>query len=193
MRLQQLTALVLGLGLISLFGCERQEGSKSTGYRDPKKEPKTDAPQASSVQSFLTNIAECNLAETGAGKTAKERANSPEVRKFAQQMLDDHGRVDSELSDLARRTGVTLPEQAGDAHRKELARLSEADGAEFDRRYVAMILGDHVNGLAMLQEKARLATDKDVRDFAERTLSRCQGHLKTARDLSAQLGPPSAD
>jgi putative membrane protein len=109
-------------------------------------------------------------------------------------MLDDHGKVNTEISDLAKQKGVTLPDRENEVHHRELARLKEAGGLDVDRRYVAIILGDHEKGVAMLQDNATHATDAEVRDFAQNAWPRCQGHLKTARELSGKLGgPPTAD
>jgi putative membrane protein len=194
MRIQTVAVLVAGLALIGLPGCERREAGPTGKVGDQKTDAKAGPAQLSSDEAFLTNIGECNLAETTAAKTALERASNPEVKKFAQKMLDDHGKVDSEAAALARTKGMTLPERPSDAHQKELNRLTESSGADFDRRYVAIIISDHVKGLPMLEETARTSTDPEIRAFAVKALPRCEAHLKTARELSGKLGgPPTAD
>ncbi|HVE40307.1 MAG TPA: DUF4142 domain-containing protein [Planctomycetota bacterium] len=193
MRTPAWAVLIAGLLLVSIPGCERREGDRKTGQRDQKKDQKTGL-TAISTESFLMQIAECNLAETAAAKEAQERASNSEVRKFAQQMLGDHAKVESELSDLARRKGITLPDRENELHHRELTRLKEAGGVDVDRRYVAMVLGDHEKGVAMLQDNSTGAKDPEVRDFAQNAWPRCQGHLRTARELSGKLGgPPTAD
>jgi putative membrane protein len=193
MRIHPMSALIAAVLLVPEVGCERRGGDRTSSKHDQKKDQKSGL-SAISTESFLSQIAECNLAETAAAKEALERASNSDVRKFAQQMIDDHDKVDKELSDLSRRKGLALPDRENEFHHRELARLKEAGGVDVDRRYVAMVLGDHEKGVALLQDNATSAKDPEVRDFAQNAWPRCQGHLKTAQDLSGKLGsPPSAD
>ena len=194
MRTQLLASLVVGLGLTSFLGCENREGER-TGEKGAKK-TESGAPAAldSSDQSFVTTATKANLAEIETGRIATERASNPEVKKFGQRMIDDHGKANAQLSALAQKKGWSVPEQADDEHRKRAAELAELSGADFDRKYVGMAVKDHLKAVALFEEQAKFAKDPDLRSFAEKTTPVLQGHLKMARDLAEKVGaPPSAD
>jgi putative membrane protein len=203
MRIKTLTAALLGLGLISLFGCDQREENRTgkrdqkkdqTGYRDQKTEPGAATPMEASDQTFVTSAAQANLAEVATGRLATERASHPDVKKFAQQMIDDHGKANRELSAIAGKKGFTVPEEPDEAQKQMATHLGEQSGAEFDRKYVGMMVKDHVKAVALFEENAKLAKDADLRGFAEKTLPDLKAHLKMARNLSGKLGgPPTAD
>ena len=57
---------------------------------------------------FITKAAESSEKEGAIAQLAAERASSPDVRSFAQQLSSDHQKMHRELQQLAQRKGVTL-------------------------------------------------------------------------------------
>lgn len=62
---------------------------------------------------FALEAAHSGMAEVDLGILAAERAASPEVKQFAQRMIDDHTRAGDELKALASIKSLTLPASAG--------------------------------------------------------------------------------
>ena len=48
-------------------------------------------------QDFVTKAAQGGLAEVELGTIAEDRASAADVKKFGQQMVDDHGKANDEL------------------------------------------------------------------------------------------------
>lgn len=97
---------------------------------------KVDDPQIASI------VVTANQVDIDAGKVAAERATDPDVRKFAQQMVTDHTRVNQAAVDLA--TTLKLTPQDNPTSRslkadgdKHVAALKTLSGAAFDRAYLA--------------------------------------------------------
>jgi putative membrane protein len=67
------------------------------------------APVSKGDVKMMRDMAHSNLAEIETGKLALEKSQSPEVKKFAQQMIDDHTQAQTELQKLAQTKGVELP------------------------------------------------------------------------------------
>ena len=59
---------------------------------------------------FLKQAARNGLAEVEGSKLAVGKASNTQVKGFAQQMVDDHGKAHEELKALAATKGVELPE-----------------------------------------------------------------------------------
>jgi putative membrane protein len=192
MRIRVLTAVTLSLGLLSQFACDQKEGDRSSTSRNHQTGTAETA-AASSDQAFVTSAAQANLAEIDAGRIATARSSSSDVKMFAQHMIDDHSKANKDLTDLARRKGLTVPEVTDDAHVKDLASLAQLSGADFDKKYASMMVDDHGKAVSLFEETARSAKDKDLRAFAQKLAPRLREHLQMARDLSGKLGAPSAD
>ncbi len=66
-------------------------------------------PPAPSV--FVKKAALGGMTEVEAGKVALSKSQDPAIRDFAQRMVTDHGKANSELESLAMRKGLTPPKQ----------------------------------------------------------------------------------
>lgn len=139
-------------------------------------------------QFFMVTAAQMNLAEIEAGQLAAERARNPAVRQYAQRMVQSHTRANQELMQLAQQKGITLPDRPDEAHVQLVAHLSELQGDAFDSEYMSAMTGDHAKALSMFQDKAKLATDPEVRAYAERTATGLHHHLTMAKSLNESLG-----
>ncbi len=75
--------------------------------------PTTDAANASapanSDNEVVIKLAHGGMMEVELGKLAVEKAASDSVKQFAQRMIDDHSKANTELSELASQKGITLP------------------------------------------------------------------------------------
>ncbi len=58
---------------------------------------------------FMMEAARGGMAEVELSKLATTKAQNPEVKKFAQQMIQDHTNANTELKQLAGKKNVTLP------------------------------------------------------------------------------------
>ncbi|WP_233210954.1 DUF4142 domain-containing protein, partial [Pseudoxanthomonas sp. KAs_5_3] len=67
------------------------------------------------------------------------RASSPEVRGYAQMLVDHHTRVNNELRALVRDQGMRLPGVLPRGKYAKLDRLASASGDEFDRTYIRLV------------------------------------------------------
>jgi predicted outer membrane protein len=86
---------------------------------------------------FFREIGEANLAEVQAGKLGQQKASSEEVKKFAQHMVDDHGKMVDEQQSMAKSKGVEAPKQPGKDQQAAMKKLQAAKGESFDTAFVA--------------------------------------------------------
>lgn len=137
---------------------------------------------------FLISAAQSGLTEIEGSRIALESDPSPEVRAFAQKMIDEHTRANEELRQLADRKGFTLPDEPSVAQRAELVALRALSGGPMNRAYAARI-GEaaHENAVELFQRAASEAQDADIRAYAEKMLPKLQEHLKMARELREKV------
>jgi putative membrane protein len=132
---------------------------------------------------FMHKAARAGLAEVELGRLALDRSNDNEIRGFAQRMIDDHSRANSELRDLAAHERVTLPNGVTKAQLAAFNRLRRLRGNAFDRAFMDQMNVDHDQAVNLFRTQARYGRDTDVRQWADRTLPTLQHHRQMARDL----------
>jgi putative membrane protein len=142
---------------------------------------------ADSDPDFMKEAAMGGMAEVELGKLASTKATNAEVKKFAQMMVTDHSKANTELKTLAARKGVELPTDLDSSHRSAMESLRGKTGAEFDKDYVASMVDDHEATVASFENKAKNAADPDVKAFAEKSLPTLRKHLDEIKAIQGKL------
>lgn len=136
---------------------------------------------------FFIQLAEFDLAEIASAQQVLRSSKDPEVRRFAQQILDSHSVSLSELSDLAARKHVELPSLPSATHRKLMARMDELSAAEISTFYLAKSgVDDHRDALGLLKRITTYAEDTDLKTLAEKLVPEVEAHLGMAQTLATR-------
>lgn len=85
-------------------------------------------------QTFVSEASATGVAEIEAGKMALEKSTAADVKVFAKQMIDDHGKVNAELRSLAERKKLEVEDDASLTD-KAKATLLDLRDASFDPAY----------------------------------------------------------
>jgi putative membrane protein len=152
--------------------------------------PHTDpaAGSATADTAFVKKAADGGLAEVAMAKLAQEKAESAEVKAYAQKLEKDHTQANTELKQVASQKNITLPTAPSKMHQAKHDKLSKLSGAAFDKAYVAAMLEDHQKDVREFQREASSGTDSDVKAFAAKTLPTLKDHLQEVQDLSKTMG-----
>jgi putative membrane protein len=140
--------------------------------------------KAMSDQHFVTDIANVNMAEVELGRLATDKASNDQVKKFGQQMADDHTKAGDELKTLAQQKNVTLPTELDAKHKALRDRLTKMSGEGFDRAYMQAMVSGHRQALNTFRMEAKSGKDPEIKQWAEKTLPTIEAHLKQAQEVS---------
>ena len=146
-----------------------------------------------SDSAFVNEAAIGGMAEVELGKLASTKAANAEVKKFGQLMSTDHAKIDEELKALAKKKNWTLPTELDSSHKSTIDSLKSKSGADFDADYVDEMLDDHEADVKAFQDKAKNATDPDLKAFAEKTLPTLQKHLDAIKAIQAKMSSAPAN
>jgi putative membrane protein len=136
-------------------------------------------------RTFMKKAAAGGLAEVELGQLATQKASSPEVKQFGQRMVDDHSKANDQLKQIASQKGVALPDKLDAKDAATKARLEKLSGEEFDRAYMKDMVADHTKDVTEFRTEARNGRDPEVKNFASRTATTIEDHLKQAKSISA--------
>ena len=142
---------------------------------------------ADETKDFLTEAAQGGIAEVELGKMAVNKAASPDVKKFAQMMVDDHTKANTELKELAQKKGIQVPAETDSSHKSTMEDLRNLVGADFDKEYVEDMYDDHKHDVAEFEEQSENASDPDVKAFAAKTLPTLRKHLEAIEAIRSKM------
>ena len=177
-------ALIAFVGSPSAQEAKKEPSAKKE--QTAKKDQKKGALQGNDAK-MAREVAQADMAEVAAGKLGASKAQSDEVKKFAQHMVDDHGKHLGELRKMAKAKGVQLPSAPAKKHQDALKKLEQASGAGFDKAFMAQMVKDHEDALKLVQSTAKNAKDKELKADAEKTAPVIEKHLEMAKSIASSL------
>ncbi|MDB5790628.1 MAG: hypothetical protein JWQ80_652 [Massilia sp.] len=137
----------------------------------------------------IMDMAMVNMAEIEMGKLAQSKSQNPEVKTFAQQMIDDHTKGLAEVQGVAQAKGMTLPTELDAKHKAMSNRLSKLTGEKFDREYMKVGgVAAHKEAHALLQKNQKAAKDPDVQALVTKMMPVVEQHLKSAQQMPTAKG-----
>ena len=148
-------------------------------------------PLAGPDTQFVAKAIQDGMAEVELGRTAEKKASSPEVKRFAERMVKDHGAANQKLEALAKKHKIeakgtygTPPLKPDEEAKSEKADLSKLSGKEFDQAYAREMVQDHEKAVSLFQDEAKNGKDKEVSQLAGSLLPTLEEHLKMAQGLA---------
>ncbi len=105
-------------------------------------------------QKFVDRAAEGNMAEIQLSQLAVQRAQDPQIKQFAQTMVDEHTKALDQLKQVAGNEGLQVPSQLDKKDQKLQDKLSNLSGANFDKAYVNAMVKSHKRVEGLLSKEA---------------------------------------
>ncbi len=156
--------------------------------------PQTAAASARTVSfshrdsAFLKDAAQGGMDEVKLGELAQQNAASDRVRKYGQRLMADHNKMGEDVKILASSRNVSLPSGIGLMDKASYHMLAAKKGTEFDKAYISAMIKDHETDIAAFRKEANEGNDEGVKNFAFKSLSTLEDHLKMAQDIGRELG-----
>jgi putative membrane protein len=155
--------------------------------------PAMAAKQVSSQQgmNFIKEAAAGGMAEVEFSQLAKKSENA-EVKRFAEWMVQDHTKANTELAGIAKELDVEVSKTLDADHQKVRDQLRSLRGKAFDQRYMQVMVEDHEQAAKLFRQEADTGHDDQLKQFAQKTLPTIEEHRKMALDLSRRLSETAA-
>ena len=201
---------VLALSLPALRADDKDKDKGGTGAASTT-EPGKAGQLSSTDEKFIKDACKGGKMEVQMGQLGVQKAQSDQVKQYAQKLIDDHTKANGELKQLASSKGLTFPdsdkvagtdasdrtharegEAAEGKEHAELKKLETLSGTDFDRQFVRMAVDDHVKDIKEFEKASQKADDTELRAFAQKTLPTLREHLQSARSLQSTVGGAGA-
>lgn len=139
-----------------------------------------------SARDFFKKAHESNTKEVEISRLAETKAQSPEVKDLARQMVRAHEQLGTKMQSTASDLGVAMPQSASSD--KEQQKFQKASGKEFDKQYVKWLVDEHKKDISSFEKEADKAdANPTIRGFAIDALPKLRHHLMMAQQIQQTL------
>jgi putative membrane protein len=172
--------LVVALMICGLAACVRDQGVEAA---------REDQPPAVSPaeQDFMMKATQAHLSEVGMARVALQKSGNGDVKDFANMIENDHSQALEDLTELMREKNMPQQRTIAQQTQQDIDRMAGLTGAEFDREFVNMMVGDHQKTVELFQDQQAIAQNPDVKDYVGDLLPELEMHLDKARRLQSKL------
>ncbi len=148
------------------------------------------AAPAPTASDFVTHAEIGGQMEVQAGQIAADKAQTPEVKKFGERMVQDHTELGKKLDDaIAKSNNQALPKKVplDQAAQTSLKEFQSASASNFDRVYIDAMVAAHKKDIAEFESYARSGDDPVIRTAAQKALPVLKMHLAMAEKIQKKL------
>jgi putative membrane protein len=141
-------------------------------------------PGSRATRDYVQAAGNSDAFEIAEAETALNESKDPDVRRFAQQMIQEHTRTSQALQDATARAGLKPPPKTVGADQAPLlGALQGLRGPDFDRAYWKHQALGHRSALTETQKYATTGDNPAVRQAAQAALPIIQAHLQMAERM----------
>jgi len=146
--------------------------------------------QPAPAQDFVNGAAQSDAYEIAAGELALTQSADPEVKRFAQQMIQDHRKTSADLAQAAAAASLAPPPPVvGGDQARMLSALQSQKGPDLDRSFWTQQVNAHTAALVTQQDYVAKGTEPHLRALAQAAAPLIQRHLEMARRAAAAAPP----
>jgi putative membrane protein len=129
-----------------------------------------------------------NQDEIAAGKLAQQKGQSADIKKYGQQLVEDHTKSDAEVKAAAQKAGISPSDSALTKHDREMMRtdknkmeqIKKMSGAEFDKTFAQVLAKDHDHMISMLRDHKEDLKSPELKQLVDSTIPVLEQHKDMA-------------
>jgi len=133
-------------------------------------------------------VAEVSLSEIGL-----KRASDPELKKFSQQMIDEHTKLNHDLTALAAKKRIPMPRTVDVRSQFCAQSLMGTPTEKFDHCYAKAQLVAHSEAVATFEAEAERGQDAEMKALAAKALPSIKEHLSMIKPIAMKYEKDQKD
>jgi putative membrane protein len=136
------------------------------------------------TRDFVKEAATSDMLEIAAAKLAQDKGNAEE-KKFAEQMIADHGKTSADIKGMVTSGDVKaeIPTALDDSSQKKLDKLRDAKTVNFASLFDPMQVSAHKDAVSLFERYSKSGENPKLKDWAGKTLPTLRHHLEMAEAL----------
>ena len=138
---------------------------------------------SSTDKSFLQEAADGADYELSLANLAEQKASKQDVKNFAQELVKDHGTLNSSLQEIADKHGMQLTPSLNAVQKAKMAAMRELSGTAFDKAFLAEMTRINREDKSKLHQEVASTKDQSVKQFAEQMQKSDAKHEQMSQKL----------
>jgi putative membrane protein len=131
---------------------------------------------------FMIMAAKADMIEAHEGQMAGNQAGSLNVKDLGKTLVQDHTESYQLLTELAAKTGVSIPKGIDAAKDRTIEQLIHLNGARFDHVFTRDEVAAHRQAIATFKNESARGQDPDVKAYATKMIPVLEKHLHLAEE-----------
>ncbi len=172
-----LNIALLGLGLTLNTSCTNDSPSEDSKEHAEEMNEETLNRDGEKDADRMVELHTANLFEIAASENAASKAVTAEVKKLAAMMVEAHTKMGADMQAMATKKGITLPTGMGNDFDREMEKLNEKTGIDFDKEYTDQMKNKHEDAVKTLERLSEKSEDAEVKQWASQSLPEIRSHL----------------
>lgn len=186
-----LTAVLAAAALVGTSAPALAQGAQAPNQQPAQIQLQQQKPQVTASQALGT-LHQINRDEIREAQMAVQKSQNPQVKELAQTILQDHQKLDKQVTDLAQKKGISLQVQPTLtssamqwAGQQRDQRLSSLQGQRFEEAWLAGVPFEHELALGVVKTAEMAGTIKDpqVNQLLGMARDSIDSHRKMAEGL----------
>ncbi|HEX4809291.1 MAG TPA: DUF4142 domain-containing protein [Bryobacteraceae bacterium] len=132
---------------------------------------------------FMKVAAEADMVCAHVGQIAESSAAAGSVRDLGKKLVQDHTANYQELTELASKTGESIPKAIEKQDQPEIRQLDRVKGRTFDHAFLTHEVADHEKLIKAFKAEAEHGQNPELKAYANKSLPVVESHLHEAEDL----------
>ena len=183
-----MTVVISGLFITSCNSGEKtadgttvSDSSDSKKVAEERNDKKFDNSTIEDDSKFAVKAADGGMMEVELSKLALTKSTSPEVKKLAKMMVDDHTAANNELKKLAGTKNISVPAAISTDRQEKLTDFMKKTGNDFDKDYTSYLVSDHKDDVDLFKKQAEKGKDAELKAWAAGKVATLEHHLQMAQ------------
>ena len=160
------------------LGCTLASGARLLGQ----------ASSADTDKQFIMTASQSDYTEIKFSQLAADKATNPKVKAYANKMIADHNKLETEMKPFADKMGVTPVTSLDSDHQSKYDALSSMSGTDFDKTYMTDMDVDHHKSLDSFKSEESATTDPSFKKVVAKGEKVVAQHTEMADKAVTMMG-----
>lgn len=135
-------------------------------------------------KAFIHQALQGGMAQIQLGQLALQKSSNPDVKEFAQKMVDEHTKLGDAMKQLAQQMKVKPPNSPSGKDKSTIAKLNALNGDAFDKAYIEDMVKDHKQDEKDFKQEAENASNPALKSLASQGSQMIDQHLQMIEQIA---------